>query len=98
MNKISARQKGRIVRIIAAAAAAALVGVALTAQIVVSEPRPPRPEWVNEDGTIDFDRMPERLPRMNEKGEVVGTAKLKRGAEPEAISEPLMPTTPRAQR
>lgn len=35
---------------------------------------PPRPSWVSEDGrTIDHEKLPDRIPVVNGRGEVVGS-------------------------
>lgn len=33
---------------------------------------PPRPEWVNEDGTINEAKLPKRMPVADQNGNIVG--------------------------
>lgn len=42
-------------------------------------PPPPPPPWVNPDGTVDLDRMPDRVPIMNEEGEIIGEVEIDKG-------------------
>ncbi len=54
----------------------ALIGFAATVGIMLArEPVPPPPPWVNADGTIDMEKMPDRLPLIGLTGEVIGTVK-----------------------
>lgn len=62
-----------LVFVVVSVGTAVMLGRSSSDQVfAVDETLPPRPPWVNEDGTLDLDKAPTRMPLAGSEGQTIG--------------------------
>lgn len=65
------RQSPTRMALVGAGIVLAAIAVVFSVASAQAEGPPPPPPWVNADGTVDHSRMPDQIPVLNSRGEVV---------------------------
>ena len=61
-----------LVFVVVSVGTAVVLGRSSSDQAFAGDETPPRPPWVNEDGTIDLDKAPTRMPIAGSDGQTLG--------------------------